>query len=1142
MRDALISALRFTGRVPFTMVLLLIGIVVMITGTVIESRQGAEAAREAVYGTLAFDLWLVLIALNLVIAVVNRLPLRRSQWPFALTHAAIVLLLAGALWSRTGGREGLVTIAENQSVRTMELDTSELRVQWGAGSEEIVALGKTPRVGRIRLATPGAPSLRIAEVVQDAELRTELGPGEAKDGPGVALRFRSPSLEQNEWLLGESPFFRRKDIGPVEVEFLVARDETTLQQWLPARSSAVAQVTVVARGSGQSVQADLPAELDVEKTCGDVSVVARQYLARARLVGQQLADDPEAPVNPAAVLTVRRGDQIETHTVFSQMPQFNVVKGRDGEGLVGSITLAANGVTTKPLVRILGATDGRHWVQLQAATERGEGWPLTQGKSVVLGNLGLDVELLTALPHATAQASLQPARRRGSGAKWIHIASSSGEQASAGWIQYGAHHSLRSEDGQIALTYRPHPFELPFSIQLRSFDVAYHQGTGRAAQYSSHVVLQGADGVPMPATVAMNQPVDFLGYRIFQSSFVPGEPGRPDTTVLSLSMDPGVNVVYVAMILLVIGVTWYLRSHAPLRLGAVEPAAPEPRSERASAVLSGTAPEPARTAVFALALLAMPAAALALAPQAPPVAVGATRGWAVQADGRLKPLETWADETIVAVTGKHAIDGYTALDFVWGLHFAGDELRQRPWVRIDSQVLKQSLRLAVEQRRFSFAEILDNPIFQQHVESTRQRSREGTEPLRVARDALEVYGKLEAIAGIMDGSALRLLPTSRSDGAWGSLADLRADGSAAAQRMFAELQAMAAAYRAKDAAAFAKCAGAFERLVRDASGTAYPAPEAIRRELFYHDLNAFGRAWMFYLASMVPLLLLQRLSRRWLTWTGFGLLGVGFALHTTGILLRWLIAGRAPVSDMYESLVFMSWGTVMIGFLLELRYGGRFFALSAAIMGFISLLLAEALPLDSAINPLVPVLAHTAWLSVHVMTIILSYSAFGLSMALGHVVLVVQLLRPGRTQALAYLSSLLYRTIQVGLVFLTAGIVFGAMWANESWGRYWGWDPKETWSLITFFVYLAIVHARFAGWLSQFGLALLSILGFLSVLMTYYGVNFVLASGLHSYGFSSGGLAGIGAYLVAEAIVVAWAMLRYRSASLRATASRLPAA
>jgi len=139
-----------------------------------------------------------------------------------------------------------------------------------------------------------------------------------------------------------------------------------------------------------------------------------------------------------------------------------------------------------------------------------------------------------------------------------------------------------------------------------------------------------------------------------------------------------------------------------------------------------------------------------------------------------------------------------------------------------------------------------------------------------------------------------------------------------------------------------------------------------------------------------------------------------------------------------------------------------------------------------------------------------------------------------RIDLLTSISKLLYKTLQVGVLFLAAGIIFGAVWANESWGRYWGWDPKETWSLITFFVYLAIIHARFAGWLRHFGLAASVILGFLAVVMTYYGVNFILAAGMHAYGFSEGGQIWVGIYTAAELIIIAAAWIRYGNVKTRA--------
>ena len=382
----------------------------------------------------------------------------------------------------------------------------------------------------------------------------------------------------------------------------------------------------------------------------------------------------------------------------------------------------------------------------------------------------------------------------------------------------------------------------------------------------------------------------------------------------------------------------------------------------------------------------------------------------------------------------------------------------------------------------------------------------------------------------MSGSALTIVPLPDENGAWRSIQGLAESQDPAVQPIHAGLTRLASAYAARDAAAFDREAQALGAALRKANSGVYPSVSRIDRELFYEDSNFFGKAWKLYLVSFLLILLLGFSRWSWGYLLGMLLLVAGFLCHTLGIGYRWAIAGRAPVSDMYESLMFMGWGAIALALVPEILHRKRFVALAAGLTGFLCLAFAENLPIDSAINPLVPVLAHTFWLSVHVMTIMLAYSALALTMVLGHVVLYLELFRPGRSDLLGTLSKLLYKTLQVGLLFLAAGIIFGAVWANESWGRYWGWDPKETWSLITFFVYLAIVHARFAGWIRDFGLAASAILGFLSVVMTYYGVNFILASGLHSYGFSEGGQLYVLLYALIEIAVISAAFLRRRLA------------
>ena len=169
----------------------------------------------------------------------------------------------------------------------------------------------------------------------------------------------------------------------------------------------------------------------------------------------------------------------------------------------------------------------------------------------------------------------------------------------------------------------------------------------------------------------------------------------------------------------------------------------------------------------------------------------------------------------------------------------------------------------------------------------------------------------------------------------------------------------------------------------------------------------------------------------------------------------------------------------------------------------LTMILADCLPMDPFVHPVPPVLAGTVWLAIHVPIIMVSYSVLALGVLVAHMQIAFEVFAPRRRGLPAMMSDLLYWYIHVGAILLIAGILTGSIWAASSWGRYWGWDPKEVWSLIAFLAYLAILHGRLERLIGPFGVALVSILAFWTIIMTYVGVNFVLASGLHSYGFGS---------------------------------------
>jgi len=266
----------------------------------------------------------------------------------------------------------------------------------------------------------------------------------------------------------------------------------------------------------------------------------------------------------------------------------------------------------------------------------------------------------------------------------------------------------------------------------------------------------------------------------------------------------------------------------------------------------------------------------------------------------------------------------------------------------------------------------------------------------------------------------------------------------------------------------------------------------------------YGLAGVFYLAGWVFHKALPARIASWIAW-------IALVGNTIGIILRWVESyqlgpdsGHAPFANMYESLVFFAWTIGIILLVVERRYKNRTIGALAAPLACLALAYASFTQ-DHSIQPLIPALKSN-WLIAHVITCFLGYAAFAVAFAVS----ILYLFKTradgqgdGRSQvhipSAALLDELTHQLVMFGFLFLTVGIITGAVWAKQAWTRYWSWDPKETWSLITWFIYAAMLHFRMMrGWRGK-RIAVLSIVGFAAVLFTYFGVNFLL-SGLHSYG------------------------------------------
>ncbi len=308
----------------------------------------------------------------------------------------------------------------------------------------------------------------------------------------------------------------------------------------------------------------------------------------------------------------------------------------------------------------------------------------------------------------------------------------------------------------------------------------------------------------------------------------------------------------------------------------------------------------------------------------------------------------------------------------------------------------------------------------------------------------------------------------------------------------------------------------------------------INSEILYNKYDIFKR--LFYLYMMAGVLMLAfcivqifkdtRFIRTTIT-VFHGLIGLFFVLHTLGLAVRWYISGHAPWSDAYESMIYVAWATMFFG--LAFGRKSKLTVASTTFVVSIILMVAHWQWMDPSIGNLQPVL-NSYWLMIHVAVIVASYGPFTLAMVLGLVALFLMIFTTAKNKEKIKLSidEITYineMALTVGLVMLTIGNFLGGQWANESWGRYWGWDPKETWALISIMVYAFVIHARFVPALrGRWIYNVMSVLAFASILMTYFGVNFHL-SGLHSY--ASGEKQNVTYYFIILVVVLVIAAIAY---------------
>lgn len=529
----------------------------------------------------------------------------------------------------------------------------------------------------------------------------------------------------------------------------------------------------------------------------------------------------------------------------------------------------------------------------------------------------------------------------------------------------------------------------------------------------------------------------------------------------------------------------------------------------------------------------------------------------VQHNGRVKPFASFARETSLNVLGGAKAENKKPSALVWQW-IANPELWfSKPFIPVSFKPLQKELGLSVVRGRISPQVILGNQDFLKQIEeiAAKQAAKENLK--LIEKKKLELYGAALLFQQVANGENPGWLAHPEEPRAswmpmqgFGSREGLKTLAQFYPEELLLQLyenfKNLITALSKSETGETPEAVSAAEKARKtladllNSKSIALDQP-VLKAEITYDRLHPFSLAGKIYLLSVFLFVLIAwRSAKNKVFWSAAVITyAAAFLIHAYGFYLRCTIAGRPPVSNMYESIIWVSWGVAFFSLILFSFYRSALIPLAAGLVAALALLVAESFPavLDPSITPLVPVLRSNLWLTIHVLTITLSYGAFALAWGIGHFTVFGFLFSPEKTERNNTLSLYLYRAVQIGVVLLAAGTVLGGVWANYSWGRFWGWDPKETWALIALLGYLAVLHGRFAGWLGTFGTVVGCIIAFLGVVMAWYGVNYVLAAGLHSYGFGGGGAPYVMAICLLDMAVIIGAAFLYK-AKTRTTVSK----
>ena len=682
--------------------------------------------------------------------------------------------------------------------------------------------------------------------------------------------------------------------------------------------------------------------------------------------------------------------------------------------------------------------------------------------------------------------------------------------------QLGVPRDLIFDKYTVTLEYGSKFIDLPFAIRLNEFQLERYPGSMAPSSYASEVTVI-KDDKTYDYRIFMNRTLNEGNFLFFQSSYFPDETG----TVLSVNNDPGKWPTYFGYFLLTLGLflnffdkksrfrklTKFV-ANKNLAMFILTLALLSTQNLKANESNNTTSPQEVDD-------ITMRVDYLNKLKNESKVTADKFGHLVVQSSGgRMKPLATLNREIVQKLSGKSSFMGMDANQIVLGMITRPDIWKDVKIIKINTPKLKKFLGVPESEKYISFSEAFgEKNDYLLAKESEKALLTKPIERGTYEKDIIKVDEKLNIIYSVFNGALLNIFPKVYDEQ---SVDDNF--------KWYSPIEAMQEFSGQNQAAIGSVVRGLFNStmdfdwnsannyidmiaLYQDKVGTDIkPTASKINAEIVFNKLDIFFNLTLAYVLLgfiMVVLAFVVIFKPEFkpakTTKIIFAILTILFAIQTFGMGYRWYLSGHAPWSDIYETLIYISWSAIFAGVIF---FRNSLLALGAAtIIAGIFMFTAHLTDVDPQITSLVPVL-KSYWLTIHVSILTASYGFFGLSAILGFLTLIMFIFRKNRPhldEIIKHISAINEISLIIGLACITIGNFLGGVWANESWGRYWGWDPKETWAYVSIVVYALVIHLRFVKSLNTpYVLATASLLAFSSIMMTYLGVNFYL-SGMHSY-------------------------------------------